>query len=65
MEKLSLDKIYYVNWQWYVMTEKDDPKETFIPRRLKYCLKKTVWNYSDGTPVTKVILPARYFKDKN
>lgn len=64
MEKLSLDKIYYVNWQWYVMTEKDDPKETFIPRRLKYCLKRTVWNYSDGTPVTKVILPARYFKEK-
>ena len=65
MEKLSLDRIYYVNWQWYVMTEKDDPKETFIPRRLKYCLKRTVWNYSDGTPVTKVILPARYFKEKN
>lgn len=64
MEKLSLDKIYYVNWQWYVMTEKDDVKETFIPRRLKYCLKRTVWNYSDGTPVTKVILPARYFKEK-
>lgn len=64
MEKLSLDKIYYVNWQWYVMTEKDDPKETFIPRRLKYCLKRTVWNYSDGTPVTKVIFPARYFKEK-
>lgn len=64
MEKLSLDKIYYVNWQWYVMTEKDDPKETFIPRRLKYCLKRTVWNYSDGTPVTKVILSARYFKEK-
>ena len=64
MEKLSLDKIYYVNWQWYVMTEKDDSKETFIPRRLKYCLKRTVWNYSDGTPVTKVILPARYFKEK-
>ena len=64
MEKLSLDKIYYVTWQWYVMTEKDDPKETFIPRRLKYCLKRTVWNYSDGTPVTKVILPARYFKEK-
>lgn len=64
MEKLSLDKIYYVNWQWYVMTEKDDVKETFIPRRLKYCLKRTVWNYSDGTPVTKVILPARYFKGK-
>lgn len=64
MEKLSLDKIYYVNWQWYVMTEKDDPKEAFIPRRLKYCLKRTVWNYSDGTPVTKVILPARYFKEK-
>ena len=64
MEKLSLDKIYYVNWQWYVMTEKDDVKETFIPRRLKYCLNRTVWNYSDGTPVTKVILPARYFKEK-
>lgn len=64
MEKLALDKIYYVNWQWYVMTEKDDVKETFIPRRLKYCLKRTVWNYSDGTPVTKVILPARYFKEK-
>ena len=65
LEKLSLDRIYYVNWQWYVMTEKDDSKETFIPRRLKYCLKRTVWNYSDGTPVTKVILPAKYFKEKN
>ena len=64
LEKLSLDRIYYINWQWYVMTEKDDTKETFIPLRLKYCLKRTVWNYSDGTPVTKVILPARYFKEK-
>ena len=65
MEKLSLDKIYYVNWQWYVMTEKDDPKETFIPRRLKYCLKKNSvelfrWNTCDES-----YLPARYFKDKN
>lgn len=64
LEKLSLDKIYYVNWQWYVMTEKDDFKEAFIPRRLKYCLKKTVWNYSDGTPVTKAILPVKYFKER-
>ena len=64
LEKLSLDKIYYINWQWYVMTEKDDLKENFIPRRLKYCLKRTVWNYSDGEPVTKVILPAKYFKEK-
>ena len=64
LEKLSLDRIYYVNWQWYVITEKDDPKETFIPRRLKHCLKRTVWNYSDGTPVTKVILPAKYFKER-
>lgn len=64
LEKMSLDKIYYVNWQWYVMTEMDDLKETFIPRRLTYCLKRTVWNYSDGTPVTKVILPAKYFREK-
>lgn len=64
LEKLSLDRIYYINWQWYVMTEKDDQKETFIPKRLRHCLKKTVWNYSDGTPVTKVILPTQYFKEK-
>lgn len=62
MEKLSLDKIYYVTWKWYVMTRKDDVKEPFIPKRMRYHLSKTVWNYSDGTPVTKTIIPAKYFK---
>lgn len=64
LEKLSLDRIYYVNWQWYVMTSQDNPKESFIPQRLKHCLRKTVWNYSDGTPVTKVIIPTEYYKEK-
>lgn len=62
LEKLSLDRIYYINWQWYVMTEEDDTKESFIPLRLKYHLKKTVWNYSDKSPVTKTIIPCDYYK---
>lgn len=63
LEKLSPDKIYYINWQWYVMTDKDDAAEPFIPARMKYCLKKPAWNYSDGTPVTKTIVPARYYRN--
>ena len=62
LEKLDLNKIYYVNWQWYVMTKEDDSDEMFIPRRMKYCLKKPAWNYSDGTLVTKVIVTAAYYK---
>ena len=62
LERLSLDKIYYVNWQWYVMTKEDDPNELFIPRRMKYCLKRPAWNYSDGSPVTKVLVAAKYYK---
>lgn len=53
LEKLSLDSIYYVTWRWYVMTKEDDKNEPFIPRRMKYCLTRAAWNYSDGTPVQK------------
>lgn len=62
LERLTLDRIYYVNWQWYVMTREDDLNESFIPARMKYCLEKTAWNYSDGTPVTKTVIPAKYYK---
>lgn len=61
LEKLTLDRIYYVNWQWYVLTDKDDKEECFIPKRLRHHLIRPVWNYSDGTPVTKVIIPAKYY----
>lgn len=62
LENLPLDSIYYVTWRWYVMTKEDDQKETFIPRKMKYCLTRPAWNYSDGTPVTKSIIPAAYYK---
>ena len=62
LEKLPLDRIYYIHWQWYVMTREDDPEEPFIPKRLQYCLKTPAWNYADGTPVTKTILPAQYYR---
>lgn len=62
LEGLSLDQIYYVTWRWYVMTREDDPNEAFIPKRMTYCLTKTPWNYSDGTPVTKAIIPAVYYQ---
>lgn len=62
LEKLSLDSIYYVTWRWYVMTKEDDPKEAFIPKKMKHCLTRPAWNYSDGTPVTKTIIPAGYYK---
>lgn len=62
LEALSLDQIYYVHWKWYVMTEHDNEKENFIPNRIKYKLRKDAWNYSDGSPVTKTIIPADYYK---
>jgi glycosyltransferase involved in cell wall biosynthesis len=39
LEKLPLNKIYYIHWQWYVMTPNDDSSELFIPKRMQYCLK--------------------------
>ncbi len=65
IEGLDLNKIYYVNWKWYVMTDKDDKNELFIPKRMQYCLKRPAWNYSDGTPVTKTVIPAKYYKRMN
>ncbi len=65
LDNLSLGCIYYVNWQWFVLTDHDDNKEPFIPRRLQYCFDKPVWNYSDNTPVTKTIIPARYYAKHN
>lgn len=62
LEKLTLDRIYYIHWKWFVLTEKDNMEEKFIPKRLKYCLKNPPQNYSDGTLVTKTIIPANYFK---
>lgn len=62
LENLPLDSIYYVTWRWYVMTKKDEQSEAFIPKRLQYCLTQPAWNYSDGTPVTKAIIPAVYYK---
>lgn len=62
LEKLDLNKIYYVNWQWYVMTKLDDTHNPFIPTRMKYCLDKPAWNYSDKTPVTKTIVTVKYYQ---
>lgn len=62
IENLPMDRVYYVTWRWYVMTKNDDLKESFIPKRMQYCLKKPAWNYSDGTPVTKTIIPTKYYQ---
>lgn len=64
LESLPLDSIYYVNWKWYVLTGNEDYSEDFIPKRITYRLEKKAWNFSDGTPVTKVIIPTKYFKSK-
>lgn len=64
IESLDLEHIYYVHWQWYVMTENDNASESFIPKRMQYCLKEVAKNYSDGSAVTKAIIPAGYFRKK-
>lgn len=64
LEQLDLNKIYYINWQWFVMTKDDNQAELFIPSRMKYCLDQLAWNYSDRSPVTKTIITAKYFKKK-
>lgn len=63
LEGLSLDRIYYITWRWYVMTKEDNILETFIPKKMQYCLSKPAWNYSDGTVVTKAIIPVKYYSD--
>lgn len=65
LESLPLNSIYYVTWRWYVMTKNDDQKEGFIPKKMQYCLTHSAWNYSDGTSVTKTIIPATYYKKMN
>lgn len=63
LEQLDLNKIYYINWQWFVMTENDNSNELFIPKKMEYCLDRPAWNYSDKKPVTKAIITASYFKN--
>lgn len=62
IESLTLDQIYYVHWKWYVLTGKENKDEQFIPKRITYRLSKDAWNSVDGTPVTKVFFPTKYFK---
>ena len=63
LEALSLDRIYYITWRWYGMTKEDNVLETFIPKKMQYCLSKPAWNYSDGTVVTKAIIPVKYYRE--
>lgn len=65
LESLKLDRVYYVHWKWYVLTDNDELEEDFIPNRLKYRLKRDAWNYSDNSPVTKVIIPVKYYQKHN
>lgn len=62
LEKLSLDQIYYMHWKWYVLTGNEDKNELFVPKRITHRLSKDAWNSVDGTPVTKVFFPTKYFK---
>lgn len=64
LEKLDLNAIYYVNWKWYVMDQRDDDSQKFVPLRMGYCLDRAPWDF-DGNPATKVILPAKYYRKKN
>lgn len=61
LESLDMNCIHYIYWKWFVMTENDDSNELFIPQRMQYRISKFAWNYADGTPVTKVLIPANYF----
>lgn len=65
IESLSLDQIYYVHWKWYVLTGEENKNELFVPKRITYRLVKDAWNSVDGTPVTKVFFPTKYFKQNH
>jgi hypothetical protein len=62
LNNLNLNRIYYVGWQWYVLSKYDNIEEEFIPKRMRYCLKKPAWNYSDKSPVTKTIICVAYYQ---
>lgn len=60
MEKLPLDRVYFVNWYNYVMTEADDMQEAFIPKRLIH-----VNSGAKTNDVCKAIIPGRLILEKN
>ena len=60
LERLSLDKVYLVNWFNYVMTEKDNMSEAFIPKRQRYVLSG-----AESNDVKKAIIPSRMITEKN
>lgn len=65
LESLPLDSIYYVHWQWYVMTDKDDYSDSFIPARMRYRFASPVQNEGAESPETKCLIPAQYYKKMN
>lgn len=65
IENLSLDQIYYMHWKWYVLTGNENKSEFFVPKRITHRLAKDAWNSVDGTPVTKVFFPTKYFKQND
>lgn len=54
MESLALDRIYQICWKNYAMSERDDPNEAFIPRRLIHYKV----NF-EGNNITKVLVPIK------
>ncbi|NMM99120.1 glycosyltransferase family 2 protein [Bifidobacterium olomucense] len=65
LEKLSLDSIYYVHWQWYVMTDEDNYDDCLVPRRIKHHFVSPVQNKGADVPETKSIIPAQYYRKMN
>lgn len=60
LESLPLDRIYEVYWKNYAMSQSDDAKEAFIPKRLK----NYKVNYK-GNNIPKVIIPIKMILDNN
>ncbi len=59
IENLDQDKLYYMNWRNYIPTDADDPGQTCVALREKYCL-------DDETEMTKkVIIPAKIARDRS
>lgn len=64
-DNLDLNKVYYINWRTYVVTDNDDNNERFVPKRIKY-IRSDECGYRDGEEkVSKIILPTELIRKYN
>lgn len=59
LERIPLDRVYYMKWRTYVITKSDSREEKFIPSRIRHYRLDSNERCEEGKEVTKVIIPTK------